>query len=83
MRSDSPNWRDPELQAGQLADPDYFAERLGAYVLLGVGGSWYVNKHTHDCKGCGRVIEHTGLEATRDGPAAHMCCGLDVRELPQ
>jgi hypothetical protein len=81
MRSDSPNWRDPALDPARLAEPVYFAERLAAYQAMGPGGSWYVNTHTHTCPSCRRVITHTGLEATREGAAAHICCGQDVRGL--
>lgn len=75
----SPNWRDPTLDAARLADPAYFAERLRVYAGLGLSGTWYVNTHKHTCRRCQRVIQHTGLEATRDGDAGHMCCGHDVR----
>lgn len=73
---------DPELDAGRLADPVYFEAMLTRYRTDPRRWLWYLNYHTHGCKRCDRVWLHTGLEAVRDGAAAHQCCGRDVRVGP-
>lgn len=72
--------KDDTLDIPRLAtDPDYFAERKAFYQADPQRWFWYVHTHTHRCQ-CGREISHTGLEAERDGLAAHTCCGRDVRD---
>jgi hypothetical protein len=76
------NLRDPDLDIARLTDPEYFEARRVHYAKHAVGdayAAWYVNLHSHTCRACGRIITHTGLEATREGIAAHQCCGADVR----
>jgi hypothetical protein len=70
--------RDPLLEASRLSDPDYFAAMQTKYRAQPLTWLWYVNYHVHGCKRCNRVWAHTGLEATRDGDASHMCCGHNV-----
>ncbi len=70
---------DRELEASRLTDPVYFETMLAKYRADPRRWLWYLNYHHHGCKRCNRVLLHTGLEAVRDGDAAHQCCGRDVR----
>ncbi len=70
---------DPQLEIDRLSDPVYFESALLRYRADPRRWLWYLNYHLHGCKRCDRVWVHTGLEATRDGPASHQCCGHDVR----
>ena len=72
--------RDPSLDALRLAsDPAYYTERQ-AFYARDPRWRWYVVIHRHVCSICRRMFEHTGLDATRDEPASHQCCGKDVRQ---
>jgi len=73
--------RDPNLNAARLSDPTYYAQMQALYQRDPKRWGWYLRVHIHQCQTCRRVIEHTGLDATRDGDAVHVCCGRDVRGL--
>jgi hypothetical protein len=74
--------KDKTLDIARLAEPAYFAERLAIYQADPLRWAWYVRVHVHRCMQCAREVSHTGLEAERDGLAAHLCCGRDVRQAP-
>ena len=74
------------LDCCRLIEPDYFdAARRRLQGLTRIDeravAEWFLVKHRHLCTRCQRVVEHTGLEATRDGDLqSHTCCAADVRK---
>lgn len=68
------------MEVARLKDPDYFETQRALYAQRhDMQSKWYIAAHTHTCPACARQITHTGLEATRDEPLSHYCCGRDVR----
>lgn len=71
--------KDPTLSRERLSDPAYYAQQLALYESDPKLWTWYLNPHAHTCPRCARIISHTGLDAERDEPTSHLCCGHDVR----
>lgn len=58
-----------------LHTPDGFERVLAHCQARGL--TWYTRTHAHTCPHCGRVLTHTGLQATLTGDqAAHTCSGI-------